>query len=97
MYGAQKAKGSFSILKYQISSTNLKNEIYCSKKSNVMFCAEAKWKVSKICNYFLVGGHIWTYNWDKSLNLVLVVYDLIELIIEVSLWSKDYSTFDTHI
>ena len=36
------------------------------------------------------------YNWDRPLNLVLVVYDLIELIIETSLWTKDYSTFDTH-
>ena len=36
------------------------------------------------------------YNWDRPLDLVLVVYDLIELIIEASLWSKDYSTFDTH-
>ena len=36
------------------------------------------------------------YNWDKPLDLVPVLYDLIELIIEVSLWSKDYSTFDTH-
>ena len=36
------------------------------------------------------------YNWDKPLDLVPVLYDLIELIIEASLWSKDYSTFDTH-
>ena len=36
------------------------------------------------------------YNWDKPLNLVPVMYDLIELIIETSLRSKDYSTFDTH-
>ena len=36
------------------------------------------------------------YNWDRPLDLVPVVYDLIELIIETSLWSKDYSTFDTH-
>ena len=36
------------------------------------------------------------YNWDCPLDLVLVVYNLIELIIESSLWSKDYSTFDTH-
>ena len=36
------------------------------------------------------------YNWDRPLDLVPVVYDLIELIIEASLWSKDYSTFDTH-
>ena len=36
------------------------------------------------------------YNWDRLLDLVPVVYDLIKLIIEASLWSKDYSTFDTH-
>ena len=36
------------------------------------------------------------YNWDKPLDLVPVVYDLIELIIEASFWTKDYSTFDTH-
>ena len=36
------------------------------------------------------------YNWDKPLDLVPIVCDLIELIIETSLWSKDYSTFDIH-
>ena len=36
------------------------------------------------------------YNWDKLLDFVSVVYDLIELIIEASLWSKDYSTLNTH-
>ena len=36
------------------------------------------------------------YNWDRPPDLVLVVYNLIELINEVSLWTKDYSTFDTH-
>ena len=36
------------------------------------------------------------YNWDSPLDLVLVMYDLIELIIEVSLWSKDYCTLNTH-
>ena len=36
------------------------------------------------------------YNWDSPLDLVLVVYNLIELIIEVSLYSKDYSTLDTY-
>ena len=80
----------------KIPSTDLKNEIYCSKRSNVMICAKAKWKASKICNHSLVGGHICSFLWDRLLYLVLVAYDLIELIIEVSLWSKDYSTFDTH-
>ena len=36
------------------------------------------------------------YNWDSPLDWVPVVYDLIELIIEDSPWSKDYSTFGTH-
>ena len=36
------------------------------------------------------------YNWDWPLDFVPVVHDLIELIIEASLWSMDYSTFDTH-
>ena len=44
------------------------------------------WEV--ICVHF--------YNWDWPLDFVPVIYDLIELIIEVSLWSMDYSTFDTH-
>ena len=35
-------------------------------------------------------------NWDRQFDLVLVVYDLIKLIIEASLQTKDYSTFDTH-
>ena len=35
-------------------------------------------------------------NWDRPLDLVPVMYDLIELIIKASLWTKDYSTFDTH-
>ena len=36
------------------------------------------------------------YNWDRPLDLVLVVYDLIKLIIKASLWTKDCSTFDNH-
>ena len=36
------------------------------------------------------------YNWDKPFDLVPVMYVMIELIIEASFWSKDYSTFDTH-
>ena len=36
------------------------------------------------------------YNWDRPFDLVLVVCDLIELIIETLLWTKDYFTFDTH-
>ena len=87
MYGAQKSQRlTLNVETSKISSADLKKEMYCSKRSNVMICAKVNWKASKI--YF--------YNWDRPLDLVLVVYDLIELIIEASLWSKDYSTFDTH-
>ena len=40
--------------------------------------------------------YVYFYNWDRPLDLVPIVYDLIKLIIETSLWTKDYSTFDTH-
>ena len=36
------------------------------------------------------------YNRDRQLDFVPVMYDLFELIIEASLWTMDYSTFDTH-
>ena len=36
------------------------------------------------------------YNWDRLFDFISVVYELIELIIEASLWFKDYSTLDTH-
>ena len=36
------------------------------------------------------------YNWDWPLDFVPVVYDLIELKIEASLWFMDYFTFNTH-
>ena len=36
------------------------------------------------------------YNRDRPFDFVPVVYDLIELIIKVSLWTMDYSIFDTH-
>ena len=35
------------------------------------------------------------YNWDRLLDFISVAHDLIELIIKVSLWSKDYSTLNT--
>ena len=36
------------------------------------------------------------YNRDRPLDFVTVVYVLFELIIEASLWTMVYSTFDTH-
>ena len=67
----------------KISSTNLKKRWNIQKWSNVMNYGEAKWK-----------AHF--YNRDRQLDFVPVMYDLFELIIEASLWTMDYSTFDTH-
>ena len=36
------------------------------------------------------------YNWDGSYDLVLIVYALVELIIEVSHYTKDYLIVDIH-
>ena len=36
------------------------------------------------------------YNWDGSHYLVLIVYGLVELIIEASNSTKDYLIFDIH-
>ena len=60
MYGAQKSKGSLSMLKYQKFQAK-KWDVLFKKWSNVMICAKAKWKASKICNHFLMGGHICSF------------------------------------
>ena len=98
MCGVQKARRLFSILKYHkfqapISKWDvlLKNDqmLWFVKKPNeklLIFIIIFLWEVIYV--------HI--YNWDRPLDLVPVVYDLTELIIDYSLWSKDYSTFDTH-
>ena len=36
------------------------------------------------------------YNWDWSLFLMLIMYDLVELIIEISHEIKDYLIISTH-
>ena len=62
MYNALKAKGLFSILKYQkFQALISKWDVLFKKWSNVMIFIEAKWKSSKICNHFLVGGYIYSF------------------------------------
>ena len=70
---------------------------FIQKGSNVMIYAKVKWKLLSFV-FILLWEVIYVhfYDWDRPLDFVPVVYDLIELIIETSLWSKDYSTFDTH-
>ena len=84
MYGAKKAKGLFSILKYKkfqapISKWDVlfKNDqmLWFVKKPNeklLIFVIIFLWEVI----------YVHFYNWDRPFDLVLVVYDLIKLIIE---------------
>ena len=85
---------------------NIKNFKHWSQKWDVLFKNDKMlWFLKKpneklqrrviIFLWEVIYSHF--YNWDRPLDLVPVVYDLIELIIETSLWTKDYSTFDTHI
>ena len=81
----------------KISSTNLKKRCIIQKGSNVLFMQKPNEKLLWfviILLWEVIYAHF--YNWNSPFDFVLVVYDLIELIIETSLWSKDYSTLDPH-
>ena len=98
MYGAQKAKSLLSKLKYQkFQATISKRDVFSKKDQMLWFMQKPNEKLLSfviILLWEVIYAHF--YNWESPLDLVLVVYDLIELIIEALLWSKDYSTLDTH-
>ena len=98
MYSAQKTNGLLSKLKYQIfSCIDLKMRCTVLKWSKVMSWLKPKEMLQNYVIIFLWEFiYVHFYNWDRPLDLVLVVYDLIELIIEVSLWTKDFSIFDSN-
>ena len=88
LYDAQKALANS--LKWNIKSFwhRSHNEMYWVKKIKWYVEHGAKWKASKILysSFFLLWEviYVYFYNWDGSHYLVLVVYALIELIIETS-------------
>ena len=75
------------MLKYQKFQAPIsKRDVLSKKGKNVMNYVEAKWKASKfviILLWEVIYAHF--YNWDRLLDFVSGVYDLIELIIEASL------------
>ena len=87
MYGAQKAKGYLSMMKYQKFQAPISKRDVLSKNDQVLwFMQKPNEKLLSFVSILLwevIYAHF--YNWDCPLNLVLVVYDLIELIIETSL------------
>ena len=79
------------MLKYQKFQAPISNRDILSKKDQMLWFMQKS--NEKLLSFVIIL--LW-YNWDRPLDLVPVMYDLIELIIVASLWSKDYSTFDTH-
>ena len=87
------------MLKYQKFQAPILKRDVLSKKKDQMFCFMQK-PNEKLLWFVIIllweVIHVQIYNRDKPLHFVPVVYDLFELIIEASLWTMDYSTFDTH-
>ena len=104
MYDTQKAKGLFIKLKYQKFQTSISKwdvlfKMRCidSKWSNVMMWMKPNEKFQKyVINFWWEVIYAYFYNWDRSHYLVLIVYGLVELIIETSHSTKDYLIFGTH-
>ena len=69
----------------KISGINLTMRCIDSKRSNNMMYMEPNEKIHMLCNQVLWEViYAYFYNWDGSLYLVLIVYGLVELIIEAS-------------
>ena len=86
------------MLKYQKFQALISKRDVLSKKDKMLWFMQKP--NEKLLSFVII--HLWEviythfYNWDRLLDFVSVVYDLIKLIIKASLWSKDYSTLDTH-
>ena len=87
MYDAQKARGSLSILKYKKFQAPIsKWDLIFKNDQMLWFVQKPNEKLLRFVIIFLWEViYIHFYNWDRLLDLVLDVYDLIELIIEASL------------
>ena len=86
LYDAQKAKGLFIKLKYKkFQASILKWDVLIKNDQMLLIVKKPNDKLQRYVFIFLWEViYVHFYNWDRPLNLVLVVYDLIELIIETS-------------
>ena len=92
MYGAEKSKASSSNWNIKNFSYRSQKEIKISKIDEKIKNDQMLWIVKKpnekLQRYVIVFlwevMYVHFYNWDRPLDLVLVVYDLIELINETS-------------
>ena len=87
MYDAQKAKGLFIELKYQKFQASIsKWDVLIQNDQMLWIVNKPNEKLQRYVIIFLWEViYVHFYNWDRPLDLVPVVYDLIELIIETSL------------
>ena len=87
MYDAQKAKDLFIKLKYQKFQASIsKWDLLIQNDQMIWIVKKPNIKLQRYVIIFLWEViYVHFYNWDRPLDLVLVVYDLIELIIEASL------------
>ena len=86
------------MLKYQKFQASISKRDVLSKKDQLLWFMQKP--NEKLLSFVIIllweVIYVHFYNWDWPFDFVPVVYDLIELIIEVSLWSMDYSSFDIH-
>ena len=87
MYGAQKAKGLLTKLKYKkFQALISKWDVLFINDQKVISWKKPKVKLPRYVIIFLQEViYVHFYNWDRPLDLVLVVYDLSELLIEASI------------
>ena len=85
-------------MKYQKFQAPISKRDVLSKKNQLLWFMQKP--NEKLLSFVIILSweviYVHFYNWDRPLDFVPVVYILIKLIIEASLWSMDYSTFDTH-
>ena len=86
MYDAQKAKGLLIKLKYQKFQALISKRDVLIQKDQMIWCVWSQ--KEKLQNYVIKFMwdviYAYFYNWDWSLFQMLIVYDLVELIIEAS-------------
>ena len=88
-------------MKYKKFQATISKRDVLSKKDQMLWFMQKPNK--KLLSFVII--HLWEVIYAHFyiscvscvwLDFVSVVYDLIKLIIKASLWSKDYSTLDTH-
>ena len=86
MYDTQKVKGLFIKLKYKKFQASIsKWDVLIQYDQMLWIVKKSNEKLQRYVIIFLWEViYVHFYNWNRPLDLVLVVYDLIELIIKVS-------------